>query len=253
MKVQYCSDLHLEFSENKYWLEKNPLIPKGDVLLIGGDTYHLGSRFKDLAFFDIISKQFKMVFLIPGNHEFYGGNDASLGLEMDYELQIRDNVFLVNNTTRIIDDVEFIFTTLWSRIEKQVAAVVSTMNDFYQIKFQNKRLSVLEYNLLFERSWEFLSQQISKESKYKKVVMTHHLPSTLCNIDKFKNSPNNEGFCVELTNEILASNVSHWIYGHSHGNKPSFQIGETTMLTNQLGYVAYSEGKEFQRDLIFEL
>lgn len=253
MKIQYCSDLHLEFPSNQRWLEQNPLIPKGDILLIGGDTHHLGNYFKDLAFFDIISEQFEMVFLIPGNHEFYGGYDASLGLEMDYELKIRNNVFLVNNTTRIIEDVEFIFTTLWSKVEKQVAAVLSTMNDFNQIRFQKRRLNLNNYNELFERSWGFLSQQISNESGYKKVVMTHHLPSRHCNIERFKNSPNNEGFCTDLTKEIVASQVSHWIYGHSHGNKPTFKLKNTILRTNQLGYVDYSETAAFRRDMIFEI
>lgn len=253
MKVQYCSDLHLEFPENYSWLQKNPLIPKGDVLLIGGDTFHLNKKFKDLSFFDIISKQYKMVFLIPGNHEFYGGKDANLGLEFNYELKIRGNIFLVNNTTRIIDDVEFIFSTLWSKIEKQVESVRNSMNDFYQIKFQNRLLTVEDYNLLYERSWEFLQPQLHKKSNYKKVVVTHHLPSKECNIEKFKNSPNNEGFCVDLTQDIIYSDVSHWIYGHSHGNKSSFKIGNTTMHTNQLGYVAVNDGKEFGRDFIFEV
>lgn len=253
MKIQYCSDLHLEYPENSLWLESNPLIPKGDILLIGGDTHHLGAGFKDLAFWDIVSEQFEMVFIIPGNHEFYTGYDCSLGLEMDFELALRDNVFVLNNTSRIVGGVEFIFTTLWSKIEKQAKAVFASMYDFKQIKFHGKRLTINQYNLLFESSWAFLSKQISRESDHKKVVLTHHLPSKLCNVEKFKNSPINEGFCVELTEEIMASDVSHWIYGHSHGNKAPFQIGGTQMLTNQLGYVAYSEIDQFQRGVIFEV
>jgi len=253
MKIQYCSDLHLEFPDNRLWLKRNPLIPKGDILLIGGDTHNLGAEFEDLAFWDIVSEQFKMVFIIPGNHEFYTGYDCSLGLEMDYELALRDNVFVLNNTTRVVDGVEFIFTTLWSKIETQAKAVLAGMHDFKLIKYNSKRLTIDQYNALFERSWSFLSDQISQKSAHKKVVLTHHLPSKLCNVEKFKNSPINEGFCVELTEEIMASHVSHWIYGHSHGNKAPFQIGDTQMLTNQLGYVAYSEIDQFQRGVIFEV
>jgi hypothetical protein len=37
MKIQYCSDLHLEFRENRDFLRSNPLQPKGDILLLAVD------------------------------------------------------------------------------------------------------------------------------------------------------------------------------------------------------------------------
>ena len=37
MTIQYCSDLHLEFTQNKKYLTKNLLKPKGEILLLAGD------------------------------------------------------------------------------------------------------------------------------------------------------------------------------------------------------------------------
>ena len=41
MKIQFVSDLHLEFLENRTFLAKYPLEVKGDILLIAGDTAYL--------------------------------------------------------------------------------------------------------------------------------------------------------------------------------------------------------------------
>ncbi|SDI01294.1 hypothetical protein SAMN04488062_12018 [Flavobacterium omnivorum] len=37
IKIQYCSDLHLEFLDNRKWVLENPIIPKGDILILAGD------------------------------------------------------------------------------------------------------------------------------------------------------------------------------------------------------------------------
>jgi len=253
MKIQYASDLHLEFPQNTAWLEKKPLQPVGDILLLAGDTHNLGRKFKEHPYLNVLSEQYKLVYIIPGNHEFYAGFDAQICLQENYELDLRPNVFLVNNFVKIIKNVRLIFTTLWSKIERERHAIVTGMSDFHLIKCKGTRLTVENYNQLFEESWAFLNREINTPFDGTTIVVTHHLPSELCNLEKFKGSVLNEAFCVDLTREIEASDIDYWIYGHSHGNKPPFNIGSTMMLTNQLGYVHTGEHRSFEHNATIEL
>lgn len=41
MKIQYCSDLHMEFHENMRFMKSLPLEPVGDVLVIARDVGYL--------------------------------------------------------------------------------------------------------------------------------------------------------------------------------------------------------------------
>lgn len=117
MKVQYCSDLHLEFPENREYLKNNPLIPIGEILLLAGDILPLALINKPYDFFDYACDNFKQVYWIPGNHEYYNYDIKDVPKPLNEK--IRENLFLVDNQKLKINDVNFIFSTLWSHINEQ--------------------------------------------------------------------------------------------------------------------------------------
>ncbi len=247
MTLQYCSDLHLEFRENKQFLNQHPLQPKGEILILAGDIVTFTEIDKRKDFFDYISDNFRLTYWLPGNHEYYY-SDASERSGTINE-KIRDNIFLVNNISIQHDDVRLIFSTLWSKIsaanEWQIGRSIS---DFQVIKFNGHFFSVSDFNQLHSESLDFITKELSQNITGKTIVITHHVPTFLNFPSQFKGSILNEAFVVELFPLIEFSNINYWIYGHHHSNTPDFNIGNTVLLTNQLGYVRNEENQLFSLD-----
>lgn len=240
MIIQYASDLHLEFAQNKLFLAKNPLIPKADILLLAGDIVPFAVMNKHADFFSYVSDNFAKTYWIAGNHEYYHF-DAARKCGTFCE-KIRDNVFLLNNTAIQHEAVRFLFSTLWSSIKPAHEwEIERSLNDFQVIKYNGFRFSAVQYNLFHAESRLFLEQELQDNQAGKTVVVTHHVPTFLHYPEKYKGDTLNEAFAVEMFDLIEPSTIDAWIYGHHHQNTPDFLIGKTQMLTNQLGYVGYNE------------
>ncbi len=197
MVIQYCSDLHLEFSQNSKYLESNPIEPVGDILILAGDITYWGKKHFKHWFFDYVSDHFNTVYYIPGNHEFYSGKDLRIIDNPVYE-GIKENIFLVNNKVVSIEYVDILFTTLWSKIPDSKSLFVEYgVSDFHQIKYRGKRLDYIIFNKLHEESLDFLKDSILKLNAQKKVVVTHHIPTQKCNPEKYRNSEISPDFVSE--------------------------------------------------------
>ena len=252
MILQYASDLHLEFRENKEFLKSNPLQPKGGVLLLAGDIVPFAVMDMQKDFFKYVSDHFEATYWIPGNHEYYHFDAAKKS--GTFNEKIRSNVFLVNNTTIILGDTRFLFSTLWSKIRPALEwQIERQMNDFHVIMYKGNRFSSVPFNHLHNESLLFLTQELEKPFPGKTVVMTHHLPTLINYPEKYKGNVLNDAFAVELFDLIEAKGPDFWIYGHTHFNTPEFEIGKTKLVTNQLGYVKYGEHSLFRNDAFLEI
>lgn len=252
MKIQYGSDLHLEFQENKNYLKRFPLQPEGDILLLAGDIVLFKRMDEHDDFFNYCSDNFETTYWIPGNHEYYHFDLADVKTSL-YE-KIRENVLLLNNQTITYKNVDLIFSTLWSHIPPQFEYIVQqSVNDFILIKQNGKTITAKNFNALHKNDFDFLKTALAKPTDKQRLVVTHHVPTLMHYPEQYRNSNINSAFAVELYDFIESSNAAYWIYGHHHCNTPAFKIGNTTMLTNQLGYVHQDEHKSLNHSAIIEI
>ena len=251
MRVQYCSDLHLEFKQNSKHLTTHPINVCGDILILAGDIVPLHDEFLNDSFFSFISKNFKQVFWVPGNHEYYYKDISDYS--RSFNTKLHGNINVVNNIYLQYEGIGFIFSTLWSRLSPENRGNIEQyVSDFECITNKGKKFKASDFNKLHIESLSFIRQSLSNK-KDKTVVVTHHLPSALCDSPVHNTSPIKEAFCVDLTDYIEESNANFWLYGHSHYNQKPVYIGNTILLTNQLGYVHLNENALFKQDAYFSI
>jgi len=208
MKIQYCSDLHLEFPDNERFLKTTPLKVEGDILILAGDIvpFKVMGKFND--FFDFASENYKYTYWIAGNHEYYHYDIAEKGTV--FNEKIRENVFLVNNISVIHDNVKFIFSTLWSKIRPAYQWQIERgMSDFHVIKYYGTRFSTSRYNKLHEECIDFIMKELEIVNNEKVVVVTHHVPTMLNYPEQYKGDVLNDAFAVELFDFIENSNIDY--------------------------------------------
>lgn len=253
IKVQYASDLHLEFVQNRAFLRKYPLRPSGDVLILAGDIAPIHELQKYGEFFDLWADQFRMVYWLPGNHEYYHGD---LGRHAgSFVEQVRSNVILLNNQIWEEGPLRLVFSTLWSRIDPRNAFALQTnLNDFHLIRYQQKRFTPDHYHQQHTLAKQFLQGALAQQPWLGlTVVITHHVPTFQHYPPQYKGDILNEAFASHLDELVFDCGADYWIYGHHHRNIPEFCIGQTRLVTNQLGYVQYEEHWSFQHQQVLTL
>lgn len=260
--IQYCSDLHLEFPRNKAFWDAKPLIPKANILVLAGDIvpFAVMDRYND--FFNFLSDHFEKTYWVPGNHEYY--HYDIIKKSGSFRESVRENVFLVNNVCEHLGKFRLLLSTLWTHIRPAYGwQIERSMNDFRQIKNNGFRLTSDKYNQLHEEALEFLKKELRMpsatddivrtqniDSGIRTIVCTHHAPTFMHYPEQYRGDILNEAFAVELHDYIENWNIDFWMYGHHHTNTPTFQIGKTKLITNQLGYVDAHEHHTFNREAV---
>lgn len=250
MKIQYASDLHLEFAANRDYIKQDGILPSGDILVLAGDISYLGDKkMMKRDFFDWCSEHYTQTLIVPGNHEFYHGYDIAKTME-DFEYPYRQNVSYLNNKSIVIGNTELFFTTLWTRIDPiHLYAIERGMTDFRYGVLDNRRFCANDVDSLHKKCLQWLKQALLASTAAHKVIVTHHCPTFRPQFNAYPDGTLNSAFQVDLDSFIETSGADYWIYGHTHFHGGSGEtIGKTRLLCNQLGYVFCHEHRHFHKD-----
>lgn len=235
MKIITYSDLHLEFGSNF----KPPKNSDADLMILAGDIITF-KNFKPLS--DFLSDWKKPVLFIAGNHEYYTRKPMS---ECEDEFQNfistnYPNVTWLNNSTFVLDDFHFFGGTMWTDFDESnqeaMRNALGAMNDFRQILTKNGQFllpqdTVKMHNIFKEKLINWLEKYEGK----KRVVISHHAPIKNPNT-KYGDSKLQAAFnSLDMVEIIEKYQPNLWIYGHTHECDDQI-IGETRIISNQLGY-----------------
>jgi Icc-related predicted phosphoesterase len=261
MKIDYCSDLHLEWGYQT--------LPGGEVLVLAGDICEARSLLKDFHstravdrqpgsfrfwdFFEYECAKYQQVFMVMGNHDHYHGRFDRTYDELNRVLPA--NLKLLENDTVEYGGVVFCGATLWTDCNRGDPNTVWTlkqrMTDYRAIK--THRVETATYGKLspqdsistHRNSLQYLKETVGKYPEQPVVVITHHAPSFASIHESYRDERElNGGYASELGEFILDNpQIEVWVHGHTHHGF-DYQIGSTRVVCNPRGYL----GQESQTD-----
>jgi predicted phosphodiesterase len=261
--IRIYSDIHLDFDvPNKkfrfdmLWMPEELETDSETILILAGDIWHAEKPFSYFgeSWFEKLSKKFKYVICILGNHDLWNGNFPGTYKNFKEEIksQTLDNVFLLQDETLIIGNQKFIGGTLWTDFFKSnpqcmYIAENGLMKDYKYIRY-GSNFNKLRASIILKEHYktkDYIFQNAKKDHEQQKIwVLTHHLPS-FRSIDSSYHRDDlileNALYYSDLDILIENSEIDYWVHGHSH-HAQDYEIGEARVIANPRGYKGEESG-----------
>ncbi|KAH3743240.1 Ser/Thr phosphatase family superfamily protein [Pelomyxa schiedti] len=238
--IQVLSDLHLEFEGH----DRFTFAPAAPYLVLAGD---IGDPFEDsyVNFLHAQSRQFTHVFVVAGNHEFYGHKHT----ECENVIQAlcdsapeRNCTFLKKGVFTLLGGgcLRVFGATLWYDPD-----AVRTLNDYTEIHRDDGtpiRGADTTRWCKSDRHWIKSQLKEARNNGQLCLVITHHAPRP----SRWR------GDGVELRPVIQKQyHLPVWIHGHTHRTL-YYTVDTTLVVSNQLGYYYSSNKKDaaFRQELV---
>jgi len=244
---QLVSDIHLEFNANNRYFSENEFEQIADNLILAGDICLFNDPNLE-PFLNSVSKKFKNVIYVPGNHEFY--NSSLIQNYYNSYKRTNGNVHIINNESILVDNTLVIGSTLWGFAKPENISLVNNgMNDYHVIKFfdegGSRRLSCVDTNKYNELSSNYIKATLDK-SDTECMIVTHHLPLPETLGDKYVGSRLNDAYASDQYETIAkySDKIRCWAHGHSH-DKFDKELHGVRIVRNPFGYMIRNEHSNF--------
>ncbi|KAF7552731.1 hypothetical protein G7Z17_g4138 [Cylindrodendrum hubeiense] len=264
-QVQIMSDLHLEVN-NQY--DTFDFAVKAPLLVLGGDIGRLVDYEPLLKFLARQTARFDKVFLVLGNHEFFGMT-YSTGIRRATRLEkeeVLGGKLVLLNRNRWDDETSrltILGCTLWSDIPPAAEDDVKLrVSDFKMIR----GWSVDYHNDCHIMDSTWLKKTLNDmdvleptQEERQVLIVTHHAPCFKgTSRPEHEKNPWKVAYATDVMQRPEYAHVSWWMYGHTHFTT-QFQRGSIRVVANQRGYVLGTDGppledaNEFDAEKVLDL
>ncbi|KAL2008809.1 hypothetical protein VTN00DRAFT_7003 [Thermoascus crustaceus] len=232
--------------------------PKAPYLILAGDIGRLCDYDSYQLFLQRHCAQFRRVFLVLGNHEFFTLRAEALEKvdRLQRDPALSEKLTVLNRMRIDIEDskVTVLGCMLQTRIDLSAKDIVTKkVGDSRHVR----DWTVEDHNAEHEVDVNWLKKQLAilkQEAPDRKVlVVTHYAPTFYKTSNPVHaESPLRTAFCTELLGGEARSwpgigNVRYWVFGHTHWCT-EFRIGGITVVANQRGYVLVPPGEEDSKE-----
>lgn len=239
-RILVLSDLHLD--HRPAW-SMPASFPPYDVAVFAGDVDGSVARsVRRLAESPALAGRPSI--LVPGNHEFYGG-EVEERLAEGREACAGTDVNLLDRDSVVLEGVQFTGATLWTDYKlfgdavAGMAACGRALNDHRLIRVggrgAERRFLPRDAAARHAADSAFLEEALSVPFAGPRVVVTHHAPHRGSVAARFARNPLTAGFVSDLSDLIGRRSPALWVHGHVHDGF-DYPVGTTRVLANPKGY-----------------
>ena len=253
MRIGYMSDLHVEMWTRRQaaWCGEGPLCwgpdvrgAQADVVILAGD---IGlARDGSAPDYRLQLEQYLgvPVFLVPGNHEYYGSD-----FQLAHEKLIGHEDILDRRAVNL-GALRILAATLWTdyAVAGDQSVALSTaagvLNDHKVIRINSRAFHPKDALLQHATSRQWLVDRLAERHNGHTLIVTHHCPHPAVSNTKFPLDALSGAFCSNCDDviEVAArAGVGGWIFGHDH-HCCDMAHGGVRFLSAQRGYPGEDTG-----------